>query len=359
MLRKMNNQLSVIPPRTEVQFEPGTFDLNLSIFGREKLQSRLLSLSGKKVFFRSDFTKETIPLQSPADHQTTTSSIPFQVREISSSSPRQRLVVAVDSSCVLIGETEEGAIYAGRVAVVYASRSKVVKYCRAGPIIFYLDPTTIRSELGQEAFGKVARLILHDRTLAERFIRTQLERTAQLEASRACSDSLILVDGSLRSSILEPRTHSLKQLERTSEENFNQLVGISKASSVKFLAKTASSLQSLGRPGGVFVDVTDSVRALIPSIECRVLLARFTRNSQVFRVDFSHHNAEEECQVLSDLKFNDVLFRGYPETLRLAHHLSVFDASTVSSVRSYISSKCGVIHVPSDDLRATILGRLV
>ncbi|HZW56155.1 MAG TPA: DNA double-strand break repair nuclease NurA [Nitrososphaerales archaeon] len=354
----MNNQLSIIPASSESQFEERSFDLNLALFGKEKLQSRLSSLSGKKVFFRSDFSKETIPLHSPADASLAGSAMPYQVKEIISSSPRHRLVVGVDSSCALIGETDEGAIYAGRVAVVYASRSKVIKYCRAGPIIFYLDPTTIRAELGPEAYGKVARLILHDRTLAERFIRTQLERSAQLEASKICSDSLILVDGSLRSSILEPKSHDLKQLERTSEENFNQLVGISKASSVKFLAKTATTLQSL-RKGGVFIDVTESVRALIPSIQCRVLLAKFNQNSQVFRVDFSYQNAEDESQVLCDLKFNDIMFRGYPETLRLAHHLSVFDASTVSSVRSYLSSKCGIIHVPSDDLRATILGRLV
>jgi len=79
----------------------------------------------------------------------------------------------------------------------------------------------------------------------------------------------------------------------------------------------------------------------------------------VFRVDVSRCNVEEDSQVLGDLKQNDLFFRGYPETLRLAHHLSVFDSSTISSTRSYLSRRFGLIHIPSDDLRATVLGKLV
>jgi len=101
------------------------------------------------------------------------------------------------------------------------------------------------------------------------------------------------------------------------------------------------------------------VKVFTPSFAGRVLVARFSQNSRVFRVDVSRVNVEEDSQVLSDLKQNDLLFRGYPETLRLAHHLAVFDSSTISSTRSYLSRKYGLIHIPSDDIRATILGKLV
>jgi hypothetical protein len=37
----------------------------------------------------------------------------------------------------------------------------------------------------------------------------------------------------------------------------------------------------------------------------------------------------------------------------------VFDSSTISSIRSYLSRKYRLINIPSDDLRATILGKLV
>jgi len=354
----MNNQLNLLPPSVDSDV-PSSFaqkiDLNIA-FQKDKLQSKLISLSGKRVFFRSDFSKESIPFVD-SNPLSTSCMIPYQVRELKSSS-RERLIVGVDSSCALIGETEDGAIYAGRVAIVYASRSAIIKYCRAGPIIFYLDPSTLQSELGAHISPKVVRLVLYDRSIAERLIRTQLERVAQAEVCKSCSDTILLVDGSLRSSILEPRSLTLRDLEHLCEENFNQLLGISKATSFKFISKTASSLQSLSQ-SQIFVDLTDSIRALIPGVESRVLIAKFSSNSQVFRVDFSYRNTEDELQVLSDLKYNDLFFRGYPETLRLAHHLSVFDSATISSVRSYLSSKCGIIQVPSDDLRSTILGKLV
>lgn len=350
----MNNQLNVIPqPDNESSESP--LDLGGAL-QRENGQSRLALLLGKKVFFRSDYSKEAIPLQSLGD-LAEPSALPFQLNELASS-PRERMIIAVDSSCVLIGETDDGAIYAGRVALVYGTKSKIVRYCRAGPIIFYLDSEAMRSDLGSRVAPRVTKLIMNDRALAERFIRVRLERVAQIEATKLASDSILLVDGSLKSSILEPRGLTLKDLERTSEENFNQLIGISKGTSLRFISRTASSLQSVKR-SSVYLDVTESVAAFSMNIESRILVVKFANNSPVFRVDSSLKNAEEDSQILADVKFNDIMFRGYPETLRLAHHLSVFDASTISSVRGYLSSKYGIVQVPSDDLRARILGRLV
>ena len=291
----MNNQLNLIPPSSDSALPPFVeqqIDLK-SAFQKDRLQSKLVSLSGKRVFFRSDFSKESIPLQEPGT-LSSSDGIPYQVKEIKCSS-RERMVVGIDSSCALIGETEDGAIYAGRVAIVYASRSKIIKYCRAGPIIFYLDPSTLHSELGAHISPKIVRLVLYDRIIAERLIRTQLERMAQIEVCKTCSDIILLVDGSLRSSILEQKCLSLRDLEHCCEENFNQLLGISKATSLKFISKTASALQSLPR-SQIYIEITDSIRALFPSIESRVLLSKFSSNSQVFRVDFSYKNAEDEAQ---------------------------------------------------------------
>ena len=170
--------------------------------------------------------------------------------------------------------------------------------------------------------------------------------------------SNFLVDGSIRSSALETREFSLRQLEKVGESNSNSLVGVGKTSSLRIVSTAANLLQSVGRSGNYF-DITDSVKVFSPGVESRVLVARFSPNSRVFRVDVSRINPEEDAQVLSDLKQNDLFFRGYPETLRLAHHLSVFDSSTIASTRSYLSTKYKLVHIPSDDVRATILGKLV
>jgi hypothetical protein len=345
----LNNQLNVLEGKFELvdieeRFSPTEFSSGLS------------ELSGKKVMFRTDFAKECFPMQTLGSSSRCASrypQLPF------SELPHDHKIAAVDSSCILIGETEEGAIYAGRVSTVLSSGRKTVSYCRAGPAIFYITPQTIRSILGPVFYSKTAAVILMDRKAAERFVRTHLERTALLAVAGKLSDGIVLVDGALRTSSLE--RDSLTELERTCQEHGNQLVGISKSSSIKIVTGAASDLQASPK-GDVYTDLTEPIRALFPLAsgrQTRIVAAKFSSSSPVFRVDFSGKNSEEDCQVLCDLKFNDCLFRGYPESLRLAHHLSVFDSSIVASVRSYLSKNYGLVRVPSDDLRATILGKLL
>ena len=344
----MNNQLSLVPIPTPLRQLVDIEALS------DSLDDSLADLTGKRVFFRSDFSKESIPLQNM---ESSARPLPYAVQNFAES-PREREVIAIDSSCALIGETEEGSIFAGRVAIVSASKNRVRAHCRAGPFIFYMNQKSLSRAFNSKLSGRVSRAILSDTAIAERYIRIRLERSAQLQVAKTCSDSLILVDGSLRSSILETETLRLGELERATAENLNQLVGFSKTSSLKFISNAAAFLQSNGK-GGNFFDITDTFRIFMQNLESRVLVAKFSQNSQVFRLDLSRANTEGDSQVLADLKYNDVFFRGYPETLRLAHHLSVFDSFTVSSTRSYLSRKFCLVRVASDDLRATILGKLV
>jgi len=345
----MNNQLNIVPQIETVS--TSLFDIE-SLAGNH--EASLSSLSGMKVFFRSDFGKEVIPLQNL---ESIPGECPYQIRSFSAES-RERQIVAIDSSCVLVGETEHGAIFAARVATVSARNSKISRYYRAGPFIFYMTMKYLSEQLRPLLPQKALRAIASDNSLAERFIRIKLERSAQILSARINSDSIIIVDGSLKSSSLEPRDLGLNELEEAAEGNGNQILGIGKSSTLRVVSSAANLLQNTGQ-SETFFDITDAVRLFFSSTEARILVARFSPNSAVFRVDASRRNSEADEQVLSDLKRNDLFFRGYPESLRLAHHLSVFDSSTISSIRSFLSRKYGLVHVPSDDLRATILGKLV
>jgi len=347
LLRIMNSQLNIVP---QVEKTPL---LELETLA-DNHEACLSTLSGMKVLFRSDFGKEAIPLQNL---ESAPGECPYQIRSFSSDS-KERLVTAIDSSCVLIGETEQGAIFAGRVAVVSAKGSKIAKYYRAGPFIFYMTMNYLAEQVKNMLPQKAVRAIASDNSLAERFIRIKLERSAQILSAKMNYGSIVLVDGALKSSSLEARENSLKDLEAIAEGNENQIVGIGKSSVLRVVSRAANLLQTVGG-AETFFDITDTIRLFFSSTEARILVARFSPNASVFRVDVSRRNSEEDSKVLSDLKKNDLFFRGYPESLRLAHHLSVFDSSTISSIRSYLSRKYGLIHIPSDDLRATILGKLV
>jgi hypothetical protein len=349
-MRMMNNQLNVVPNN-----KPRYVSLEEELRGSSFVDS-LATLKRKRVIFRSDFSKQTIPLEALSEAAATKV---FSTLKEFSETPRDRIIASVDSSCALVGETEEGSIYAGRVATVLATKGSIQRYYRAGPIIFYFDPSTIKSSLGAHFNHKLSSAILLDRSIAERFIRNYLERRAQIEAANRLSDDIIMVDGALRSSLLEQRDTSLKTLQVACEENLNQLIGLSKASSLRIVSNVIAQMQSK-RKSQVYVDLTDSINSFLSNHGTnRITVVKFAPNSAVFRADFSSSNLEDEAQLLADLKFNDRFFRGYPETLRLAHHLSVFDSSTISSVRSYLAKKYDLVQVPSDDLRASILGKLV
>ena len=107
----MNNQLRLIPGPSSLHQLVDIETLS------DSLDNSLADLTGKKVFFRSDFSKESIPLQNM---ESGTRQLPYSVQDFAEI-PRERQVIAIDSSCALVGETEDGSIFAGRVAIVSAS----------------------------------------------------------------------------------------------------------------------------------------------------------------------------------------------------------------------------------------------
>ncbi len=343
----LTNQLSIIPERVISRTLPQQADLHL-------LHSNLDQLAGKKVIFRTDFSKEPLALQSFYAQK----GGPLAPIKEFSRDPRERLVVGIDSSCVLVGETEDGSIFAGRVTTVYGSKDGVQTYSRAGPIIFYLNYGWFSASFTSIPKNKL-HAIVSEVSVAERFVRIYLERQAQIAAAKSLSDAIVAIDGSLQRSTLETRDVSIHEVQRTAAENSNQLIGISKASNIREISSAACALAAL-KKGSVYTDITDAIRAVSHRIGTnRIVAAKFSPTSPVFRVDFSSYNRDDEAQILGDLKSNDVFFRGYPETLRLAHHLSVFDSSAISSIRSYLSRRYGLVQIPCDDLRATVLGKLV
>lgn len=351
-MRMLNNQLKLIPEVAKF-FEDQANGPHIEY----NLGTKLERMAGKRVIFRTDFSKEAIALQnlrlSNRDYST-------HVFQEFSNCPRERTVASIDSSCALIGETEDGSIYAGRVATVFSQKGMIQSYWRAGPIIVYVDSKVLTAEFSNNNLGrKLASLILFDRTIAERFVRMNLERRAQLQVASSLTDSIIVADGALKASILEQKESTFKKVQDTCEENANEFLGISKTTSLRLVSNAISALQAHPK-SQVFYDLTSSLGVLVPLFRSgHITIAKFNANSPVFRVDFSSSNSENPAQLFADLKFNDTFFRGYPETLRLAHHLSILDSSTISSVRTFLAKKYDLIQIPSDDLRSTILGKLV
>jgi hypothetical protein len=306
------------------------------------LAPKLDALKGRQVVFGTD-EKEFSPLEgweAKSYHVDT-----HNIIAIDESAP----VAAIDSSCIFIGDTEDGSIYAAKCGLTLAFMGRPVMHFKIGPVLFYINADTLRSSNVERRLAKFA---LFDTVAAKRMIRVRIERILQNEISKFLSDSLILVDGSLKSSAFEEKENGFHRIIQHCYTNNNYLLGISKTTKLKVLDSLSSLL--MHKKVACYVDVESVVKTFVSHVVGRPLLAKFSSNGMVLRVDV----VSDPQEPLGRLLTNDSLVHGYPETLRLAHHVSTFTRTDVSCIRSFIISRFRIRELMQDDVRRTLLGSL-
>lgn len=307
------------------------------------LQPKLDALMGKQVVFSHD-EKEFSPLEGwePKNYH-----VDIQpIAAIDEPAP----IAAIDSSCVFIGDTDDGAIYSAKCGLALSFMGKPVMHFKIGPILFYINDYTVRST---NLDRRLAKFALLDMATAKRMIRVRIERVIQNEIAKYLTNAVILVDGSLKSSLFEDRDNGFKHIVRSCVANDNYLVGISKTTKLKILDQLASLL--MHRNSACYIDVESIVKSIVSNVVGRPLLAKFSNDGLVLRVDVLN----EPNEPLGKLLANDAMSHGYPETLRLAHHVSTFTKTDVSCIRSFIISKFNIREMVYEDRRRTLLGSLV
>jgi hypothetical protein len=306
------------------------------------LEPKLDALIGKQVVFSPD-EKEFSPMEGwePKNYHADIRPI------IGIDEPTP--VAAVDSSCVFIGDTAEGSIYSAKCGLALSFLGKPVMHFKIGPMIFYINDDAVRSS---NLDCKLAKFALFDTSAAKRMIRVRVERVIQNEISKFLANAVILVDGSLKSSVFEDRDNGFKHILQICKTNNNYLVGISKTTKLKVLEQLASLL--IQKNNSCYINVETIVKNLISNVIGRPLLAKFSNNGLVLRADV----LDEPTESLGRLLTNDALSHGYPETLRLAHHVSIFTKTDISCIRSFIISKFNIREMMYEDVRRTLLGSL-
>lgn len=84
-------------------------------------------------------------------------------------------------------------------------------------------------------------------------------------------------------------------------------------------------------------------------------MVRLDSGGPVLRADVIG-GSNSEC--LGKLISNDAISNGYPETLRLAHHISTFTATEITCLRSHVLNIYDVTELAADDIRRTLLGSI-
>lgn len=312
------------------------------------LAPKLDVLKGKKIVFCYD-DKKMMPVDGWGMR-----SDPYSTTTVTTIRPikENALVAAIDSSSIKLAETEDGSLYAIKCGVATAYASHSLMHFKIGPVLFYLSEKTVHESELEE---RLSRLVLLDDDLAKRLIRVRVERSVQKEIASHFANSIILVDGSLKASIFEERDRSIRKISESSVLRKNMLVGISKSTRLKALDRAAAPLTKV--PGPAYIEVDDIIKSLIRNIIGSNLMVKLEKggsSSPILRADI----VGDVSQSLGMLLGNDVVAGGYPETLRLAHHISTFTSTEVTCLRSHILNNYDVTELAAEDIRRTLLGSI-
>lgn len=309
------------------------------------LTPKLDELNGKKIVFNCD-DKKMIPVDGWGLR-----SDPYAATMVTTIRPikENALVAAIDSSSVKIAETDDGSLYGIKCGIATAYAGRALMHFKIGPLLFYLSESIMEhSELEE----RLARLVLLDDDFAKRLVRVRAERAVQKELASHFTNSIILVDGSLKTSVFEDRQRSIGKIAESCVLRKNMMIGISKGTKLKVIERAAAPLAKV--PGPAFIEVDMIIKSLIRNTVGSNSMVKLENHSPVLRADIVGNRIESLGMLLG----NDPVAGGYPETLRLAHHISTFTSTEMTCLRSHVLNNYDVTELAGDDIRRSLLGSI-
>ncbi len=325
MVANMSNSILSLPT-TE---QPGPLDSlaeELKRCFKELADDAEGQLSGRNFIF-SRYGKDVYPYVGETDE----AMVPGCIIPVKEGRP----VASVDSTCVLVGETSEGSLYAARTAVGVSFGGAVRRFFRLGPVLAYVSKDGVKG-LGVPLSSPELGLFLSDHVVAERAIRNALERRVVGSLLASDENLVVMADGSLK--------HPMSRIGRAVPGG-KSLVGFSKSSSLIFSEGAVSSLTRAKSPSYHLLEEGSVV----------TLLAKFSADGLVFRLDVASDSEAPET-VLGRVLWNDAFSAGYPESLKVAHHLSIFSKADDQALKAFVTKQFRVRGIPTVGLRTIALG---
>jgi hypothetical protein len=249
-----------------------------------------------------------------------------------------RPVASVDSTCVLVGETSRGALYAARTAVGISYEGSLRRFFRLGPILVYANSSGLSGLIPHLPSSELD-LLLSDRTVAERFIRNTVERRVIEALSARDGQTIVMADGSLKHPMSQFSSPSLRR-----GSTGRSMVGFSKSSNLILSEEVMGALSNAHVPSYHTLD----------GGPVSTVLAKFTSGGLVFRLDISAPEPAETT--LGRIMWNDAFASGYPDSLKVAHHLSIFSRAEDQALKAFVAKRFRVRQLHTFPLRKIALG---
>ena len=268
-------------------------------------------------------------------------------------------IVACDSSSVKIGETENGMIFAIRAVAVWR-QTKKISFTRWGPLLFHVPNTEddANKMRGEESriFGGLSVKTLRILTR----LRNHVERWVQDVLSNAVKNGILLIDGSLTAGTPDNPVGRVNTILATARKNGSIVIALSKSTQLTVGGKNILGFSNDANIPHL-IDITPIVEEEYPAYPVRFLgrvyVAKLSTDGFLFRVDVDRGASEQETLFsLSRVAGADVIFHGYPETLRIAHIFSTFTANEILAIQRFVASNHQVTLQSRPNLRRSLFG---
>jgi len=269
-------------------------------------------------------------------------------------------IVAIDASSIKIGETNEGIICAIRGTIVWKEKNRY-KYLRIGPF-----PLHITEENKMEVYQLLRQHSLNISTeppnhsnLVNMPVRlgNLLERWIKMEISCASQNSIILWDGSLTAGTADNPTKTIAQVLEIARNRLNTVLAFSKTTHIRLLGHRITDLTGHCKPP-YLLQINEIPPTAGPiHFLGDIYVAKLAKSMWAFRLDIDREVLpEQQIEAVQRLLGNDILFYGYPETLRLAHIYSTFTATEVIGIQRFLTKQCKIEILNRPNIRRLLFG---
>lgn len=269
-------------------------------------------------------------------------------------------IVGIDVSSIKIGETNEGIICAIRGTIVWKEKNRY-KYLRIGPFLLHIteeNRTEIYHFLRQHSLSMPTEPLNHSNLINMPMkLGNLLERWIKMEISCTSQNSIILWDGSLTAGTADNPTKTITQILEIARNRLNTVLAFSKTTQVRLLGHKITDLNGHCKPPYLLQINGFPTTAGPIHFLGNTYVAKLANSSLSFRLDIYRETMpEQQIEAVQRLLGNEMLFYGYPETLRLAHIYSTFTAIEVIGIQRFITKQCKIEIVNRPNIRRILFG---
>ncbi len=267
--------------------------------------------------------------------------------------------IAIDVSSMRIGETGRGVLVVVRGAII-RNEQRQYRYTRIGPFPFHIT---------EENKNEVLRLPGHERLRGigagypllldlQSSLCNAVERWIQMSVAHSALGGIMLWDGTLTAGTAGNPLNVVGQILNTARRNSNVVLSLAKGTSLRYLGRRLTDFVPRDEPPCLFeaenlpLQTYKNMRLL-----GKVYVAKLAERGYPFRLDIDRDlPPETRIKAVQRIMGNELIFQGYPESLRLAHIYATFTANDVMGIQRFITEEYGLRVCTRHNVRRMLFG---